>query len=253
MPSSTFTKIRLGIVCPMANERDNAVDFVRAVLGVCRSFSFQEIQFFTIFDRVCTDGTCDLLRDSARQIPELRVVYAEENRSVVDAYMRGYREAILSECDWILEIDAGFSHQPEDIPLFFATMAEGYDSVFGSRFIKGARFTETPLKRYLISRGGSLLTNWFLGTRLKDMASGFELFTREALAAILRRGIHSRGPFFQTEIRTFAHDFRIKEVPIHYRAGNHPVSNKTLQDAFTHLKRLRRMRKEGTLWRNNPA
>ena len=110
--------------------------------------------------------------------PRLRVVWAPENQCVVDAYVRGYREALIAGVDWILEIDAGFSHQPQDIPQFFDTMLQGYDCVFGSRFMPGGRFSGGSLKRYLISRGGSVLANLVLGTKETDMTSGFELFSR---------------------------------------------------------------------------
>jgi len=243
-----YSCISLGIACPMANERDNAIDFVKAVLDVCRPFRFRRTKFFAIFDRVCTDGTYNLLRQQAKKIRGLEVVYAGENRCVVDAYLRGYREALAAGSDWILEIDAGFSHRPEDIPQFFEKMAAGYDCVFGSRFCPGARYEETSIKRRLLSRGGTRLNNLLIGTRLDDMASGFELFSREALTAILRKGIRSRGPFFQTEIRTFAHALKIVELPIRYGAASHPMRMREIRDAFAGLGRLLRLRLNGTLY-----
>jgi hypothetical protein len=94
------------------------------------------------------------------------------------------------------EIDAGFSHQPSDIPRFFEKMREGYDCVFGTRFAKGGRIEDSSFRRYLISWGGTLLSRLLLGTRLSDMTSGFELFRAPALASVVDL-IHSRGPFFQ--------------------------------------------------------
>ena len=113
----------------------------------------------------------------------------------------------------MLEIDAGFSHQPADIPRFFEKMAEGFDCVFGTRFAHGGGFTESPLKRKVISRGGTLLTNLLLGTRLSDMTSGFELFTRGALEEVLSRGVNSRGHFFESEFKAYCHGLRLAEVP----------------------------------------
>jgi dolichol-phosphate mannosyltransferase len=252
MAEKKFNKIMLGIACPMANERDNAIAFVEAVLKVSRPFHFRQMKFFAIFDRVCTDGTYDLLCQYAQKVPELEVVYAEENRCVVDAYMRGYREALAAGSDWILEIDAGFSHHPEDIPRFFEKMAEGYDCVFGSRFCPGARYEETSLKRRLLSRGGTWLNNVLVGTRLNDMASGFELFSSEALTAILQKGVRSRGPFFQTEIRTFAHALNIVELPIQYGAASHSMRMREIRDAFAGLGRLFHLRIKGELYNGLP-
>ncbi len=234
--------VQLGVVCPMANERETAVPFVLEVLAECEPWGFKSVTFFAVLDRVSRDGTLDLLRELESAEPRLRVVWAPENRSVVDAYLRGYREALDAGCDWILEIDAGFSHQPSDIPAFFEKMSEGFDCVFGTRFARGGRLAESPLKRKVISRGGTLLTNLLLGTRLSDMTSGFELFTRAALEHVLDRGVNSRGHFFQTEIKAHCHPLRVAEVPIHYRAASDSVNNNVLKDAFLNLWRLTRAR-----------
>ncbi len=228
----------------MANERDTAVPFVLEVLKECEPFGFRRVTFFAVLDRVSKDGTLDLLRDLEKERQDFRVVWAPENRSVVDAYLRGYREALDAGCDWILEIDAGYSHSPSDIPQFFEKMLEGYDAVFGSRFCPGGRISESSFKRRVISRGGTVLTNLMLGTKLKDMTSGFELFSRAALERVLGRGIHSRGHFFQTEIKAHCHGLRITEVPIHYRAASNSVNNNVLKDAFRSLWRLYRTRAE---------
>jgi dolichol-phosphate mannosyltransferase len=231
----------------MANERETAARFVEEVLERCAPFGFESVAFFAVLDRVSQDGTVELLRELERARPGLRVVWSPENRSVVDAYLRGYREALDAGCDWVLEIDAGYSHQPADLPRFFEKMSEGYDCVFGSRFCEGGRISESSFKRRVISRGGTLLTNLLLGTKLKDMTSGFELFTAPALREILSKGIHSRGHFFQTEIKAHAHALRVAEVPIHYRAASQSVNHKVLRDAFSNLWRLYRGRSPRTL------
>ncbi|HEX7956363.1 MAG TPA: glycosyltransferase [Pyrinomonadaceae bacterium] len=236
------SRVRLGVVCPMANERDTAERFVREVIAACEPFRFRSVTFYAVLDGVSRDGTLDLLRELEPSLPQLRVVWAPENRCVVDAYLRGYREALDSGCDWVLEIDAGYSHQPSDIPAFFEKMAEGHDCVFGTRFGAGGRITESPLKRRLISRGGTALTNLLLGTKLSDMTSGFELFSRAALQQVLRKGVHSRGHFFQTEIKAHCRNLRVAEVPIHYRAASDSVNREVLKDALRNLWRLFRAR-----------
>jgi len=226
----------------MANERDTATRFVREVLAACAPFEFGAVTFFAVLDRVSRDGTVELLRGLEAELPQLRVVWAPENRSVVDAYLRGYREALDAGCDWVLEIDAGYSHQPSDIPCFFKKMLEGYDCVFGTRFGPGGRITESSFKRRLISRGGTFLANLLLGTRLSDMTSGFELFSRAALHEVLEKGVNSRGHFFQTEIKAHCQALRVAEVPIHYRAASDSVNKDVLKDALRNLWRLCRAR-----------
>jgi dolichol-phosphate mannosyltransferase len=244
---TAFSDIKLGIVCPMANEETSAVPFVSGVLEQCLPRAFKSIAFFVVLDRVSRDRTRELLEELKKERPQLEVVWSPENRSVVDAYVRGYREALNSGCDWILEIDAGFSHQPPDIPQFFDKLLEGYDCVFGSRFCVGGTVSDSSTKREIISRGGTILANLLLGTKLKDMTSGFEMFTRAALLDVMMKGIHSRGPFFQTEIKAYCRHLRIAEVPIQYRAASHNVGNQALKDSFSNLWRLFRLRLQGQL------
>src|SRR5262249_23600817 len=160
-----------------------------------------------------------ILDQMAQKESRLHVVWAPEDRCAVDAYVRGYKEALAAGCDWILEIDGGFSHQPEDIPQFFAKLGEGYDCIFGSRFGLGGSISDSSWKRWIVSRGGTLITNWVLGTSLTDMTSGFQFFSRRALQMVLDRGIESRGHFFQTEIKFYCSQLRIAEVPIHYKSA----------------------------------
>lgn len=240
-----LSQIKLGIVCPMANEIDSALAFVSQVFKYCQGF--KSVSFFVVLDRVSTDGTLDLLLDLAYREDRLKVVWAPENRCVVDAYVRGYQEALNADCDWILEIDGGFSHQPQDIPRFFEAMLQGYDCVFGSRFCRGGKISDSSTKRHLISRAGTVTTNLLLGTRLKDMTSGFELFTANSLRYVLARGIQSRFHFFQTEIRVYCHALRIREVPIHYKAASPSVGTAALIDSLKILGRLFRMRLKGQL------
>jgi dolichol-phosphate mannosyltransferase len=242
-----LSDIRLGIVCPMANEQDCAAAFVSAVLEQCGHRGFKSVTFFAIVDMKSTDPTREVLEDLAGRQSDLLVVWAPENKCMVDAYVVGYREALTAGCDWVLEIDAGFSHQPSDISQFFERMRQGYECVFGSRFCRGGSMKESSFRRYLISRGGTIMSNVLLGTSLKDMTSGFELFSRPALQYVLDKGIRSRGPFFQTEIKAYCRHLKIVEVPIQYRKASHRVGSAALKDSFTNLWRLFQLRLQGEL------
>ena len=230
----------------MANEGDEAVRFVEEVLKRCQGLG--EVIFFAVLDKANRDNSLELLREAEKTERRLRVVWAPENRCVVDAYLRGYREALSAGADWILEIDAGFSHQPEDIPKFLSMMQTGnYDCVFGSRFMKGSRLSDRSWKRYAISRGGTWLTNLLLGTRQSDMTSGFEMFSRSALQMVLDRGIQSHAHFFQTEIKVYCRNLRICEVPIHYRAPSPRLGSAAIMESFHQLGRLRKLRVSGEI------
>lgn len=237
--------VSLAIVCPMANESESAVPFVDSVLSNCAGLGNKK--FLAIVDHASADDTREVLETHATKTPELSVIWAPENRDVVDAYKRGYLEALQTAADWILEIDAGFSHRPSDIPFLLEKMRHGYDCVFGSRFCAGGSMVESPLARYWLSYGGTLVTNLLLGTKLTDMTSGFQLFTRESLEIVLRRGIQSRGPFFQTEMKTYCRELDVAEVPIQYRSPTQRVGRTALADALFNLSRLFRARLAGTL------
>jgi dolichol-phosphate mannosyltransferase len=241
-----FRSLALGVVSPMANEAPTAARFVDAVLRECRRYPFRSLLFFAVVDRASQDDTRALLERHALRCPELRVVWAPELRGVADAYVRGYVEAVGAGCDWILEIDAGFSHSPADIRGFLDAMARGRDCVFGSRVIAGGSNLSSARRRF-ISRGGTLLSNALLGTGLSDMTSGFQLFTREALQGVLAQGIRSRGPFFQTEVKAHCRKLRVEEVPIRYGGGSHRVGGRAIAESLTNLSRLACRRAAGAL------
>jgi dolichol-phosphate mannosyltransferase len=228
---------RLGVVVPLANEEDTIREFLQRVTQQLLA----QDQLFCVLDNMCKDQTRIIVEEWSRKDARVVLVWAPENRCVVDAYVKGYRAALAAGCDWILEMDGGMSHRPEEIPRFVEQMEAGYDYVGGSRYLKGGAHA-SPVSRILISRGGSVLANLVLGTKMTDMTSGFECFTRRALEHVLRRGIMSRANFFQTEIRFMMHAFRWKEVPIHYSNSKSSLGRSALPEALRNLWKLRRMR-----------
>lgn len=175
--------------------------------------------------------------------PQLNCVWAPENRCVVDAYFRGYREAYETGAEWILEMDGGLSHLPEEIPRFIAAMESGVDFAGGSRFIKGGQFNGR-LSRRTVSFLGTWLANMFLDTKMFDMTSGFECFNRKAMQSVLEHGVRSQAHFFQTEIRYLMHRLNWVEVPITYSCPSKSVGKNSLLDAFKSLYALWREHRE---------
>jgi dolichol-phosphate mannosyltransferase len=227
---------RLAVVTPMANEADLAEEFIKAVLAAGALFG--EVRHFVVLDNASKDGTLGLLRSISESDARVVLIWAPENRSVVDAYMRGYRQALDEGFDWILEIDAGFSHQPAELEHFIAHLNDEVQCVFGTRYQTRGLVTDTPITRRLVSRGGTLLANLLLGTRLSDMTSGYQLFRADALQAILDRGVRSRAHFFQTEMKFYARRMKAMEVPITYRAPSPSLELWVLRDAAANLARL---------------
>jgi dolichol-phosphate mannosyltransferase len=186
---------------------------------------------------VSKDDTLDVVKRAAQQDPRIKPVWAPENRCVVDAYFRGYREGLDAGCDYILEMDGGLSHLPEEIPRFQAAMAEGYEFIAGSRFIKGGSHTGS-VYRWMVSRGGSWLVNRLLGGRFVDMTSGYQCFCRDAMQEVLETGVRSRAHFFQTEIKLMMQHRRCTEVPITYHNQVAKVGRKNIVEALRNLWQL---------------
>ena len=237
-PSGVENRPKLGVVVPLANEEATVEEFLDRVVSQIDA----DDRVFCVLDGVSRDRTRELVQVRAARDARVREVWAPENRSVVDAYFRGYREALADHCGWILEMDGGLSHRPEEIPRFLEAMSTGVDFVGGCRFMPGAGLQTTPW-RYVLSRGGTVLANLLLGTRMRDMTSGFECFTRPALEAVLEHGVRSRAHFFQTEIRALMHDWRWVEVPITYRNPSSKVGGSNVLEALRNLRALRRERR----------
>lgn len=228
------TTPRLGVVTPMANEEATVDEFLTRVLARLSASD----RVFCVLDNVSRDRTRELVEAWSARDPRVVLVWAPENRCVVDAYFRGYRAARAAGCEWVLEMDGGLSHQPEEIPRFIAAMEGGAQYAGGCRFMPGGSHIGSPWRRF-VSWGGSRLTNLLCGTRMADMTSGFECFGREAMDAVLARGVRSRRHFFQTEIRYLMHGFRWVEVPITYRNPSANLGSASLREAFRELWNLR--------------
>jgi dolichol-phosphate mannosyltransferase len=226
---------KLGVVIPLANERDT----IDALLSRVTAQLAPHDEIYCVLDRVSTDGTRDLIEAFGQRDRRVRCVWAPENRCVVDAYFRGYREALAGDCDWILEMDGGLSHLPEEMPRFLAAMASGTQFAPGSRFVTGGAY-RGRWTRKCISLGGSLLARLMLGTKMVDMTSGFECFSRAAMQHVVDHGVRSRAHFFQTEIRYLLSTWSWQEIPITYSNPSDGVGAGTIAEALKNLWRLAR-------------
>ncbi|HZM03565.1 MAG TPA: glycosyltransferase family 2 protein [Candidatus Saccharimonadales bacterium] len=218
---------KLGISVPLANEEKTIDDFLRRVLV----HLLPHDRVFCVVDNICQDRTKEKISEWAKQDPRVVLVWSPQNRCVVDAYFAGYRAAYDDGCEWILEMDGGMSHLPEEVPLFITAMSAGHEYVGGSRYMRGGRH-QSPLTRVFVSRGGTILARLVLKAKMTDMTSGFECFHRKAMQRVLEKGVSSRANFFQTEIRFMMHQFRWVEVPITYRNANYSIGRNSIRESF---------------------
>jgi dolichol-phosphate mannosyltransferase len=218
------------IVIPMANEEHDFKPFITALAGVLDALGRGTV--YLVVDNVSRDSTLELCRALSLKDPRFVTIFAPENRNVVDAYLRGFAEAHRAGHEYIIEMDAGMSHDPRAIPLFLEELAKGYSCVFGSRFIAGGSIIGAPFNRRLLSQGGTLLSNTLLGTHLSDMTSGFEGFHVDVIARVISCKLLSTAHFYQTELRYLLRNEKYTELPICYRAPSPRVSKGAVLNAL---------------------
>lgn len=221
------------VVVPMANEEEEFKEFSSSLASVFNALS-SGVAYFVI-DNVSEDSTLELATNLAAGDPRFKVIFAPENRNVVDAYLRGFREAFENGHEIIIEMDAGMSHDPRALPMFLRVLNEGNECAFGSRFINGGSMGDSPLNRRLLSKYSTILANVLLGTGLKDMTSGYQGFHREVVGKFLHHKFRATGHFYQTEVRYLLRDSRFFEVPIHYQAPSPSVSKSSISNSLQTL------------------
>ena len=225
-------KKQLSVVIPLANESETLRELYREIVRAAASWDDKvHTMILFVVDHVSTDNTREIVESLHAEDPRVELVWAPENRCVTDAYVAGLHRALNNGSDFILEMDGGFSHLPGEMKLFVEKLLDGYDCVFGSRFL-GARHMETHVIRYFFSKGGTIAARLLLGMKMTDATSGFEGFQADALRKILSRKLVSTGHFFQTEIRFRARAFNLIEVPIHYKNPSGRVSFRSLRNAL---------------------
>ena len=221
------------VVIPMANESQEFAPFVEAIAKTLDFLGAGTIYF--VVDQASKDNTLALCTNLSLIDKRFVTLWVPENKNVVDAYLAGYREALKNEHEFIIEMDAGLSHDPRALPMFLRVLNEGNECAFGSRFMNGGSIFESNWKRTFLSKSGTYLSNWLLGTKLYDATSGYQGFHAQIVKKLLEHGLLSQAHFYQTEIRYLLRNTRFAEVPIHYRAPSPSVSKKALKNSLAVL------------------
>lgn len=180
------------------------------------------------------DNTFDIVDDLESKVKNVIAIKRKKKTCLKDAYVDGFKKSLELQADAILEMDGDFGHNPSYLPTFFEEI-EGNDVVWGSRFM--SRDNTLPLKRYLLSYGGTQLVNLVHGTNFTDMTNGFICYSRPALESINLDQLKSQGHFYQTEmkVKLARAGMKIKEVPTDFTDS---PSNVNLKDALESLRLL---------------
>ena len=218
------------VVIPMANESKEFFPFISSLTDVLDKLYGGKVYF--VVDQVSKDNTLELCQNLSLRDPRYNTIWAPENKNVVDAYLRGYKEALKNNHKIIIEMDAGLSHDPKALPMFLRVLNEGNECAFGSRFINGGSICESSWKRSFLSKFGTVLSNFLLGTKLYDMTSGYQGFHASVVEKFINYELHSKAHFYQTELRYLLRKSRFAEIPIHYRAPSPSVSKKAIMNSF---------------------
>ncbi len=220
-------------IVPMANEAEDFAPFITVLKTVLDRIGSGK--FYFVIDNASKDNTLELSRQLSDADTRFVTVWSPENRNVVDAYLKGLRVAHEAGHELIIEMDAGLSHDPRAIPMFLRVLNEGNECAFGSRFTNGGSMGTSPWNRRALSRVGTLLSNWLLGTKMFDMTSGFQGFHRDVVGKIVAYPFLSKAHFYQTEMRYLLRKHRFAEIPIHYTAPSKSVSQKAVKNALSTL------------------
>lgn len=226
-------KFNFAIVIPMANEQEEFFPFIDSLTKVLNMLESGKVYF--VVDNVSKDKTLKLCKDLSSADDRFITVWAPENKNVVDAYMKGYKEALKNKHEIIIEMDAGLSHDPKALPMFLRVLNEGNECAFGSRFINGGSICDSSWKRTFLSKFGTILSNLLLGTKMYDMTSGYQGFHTDIVEKFIEYNLLSKAHFYQTELRYLLRKSRYAEIPIHYRAPSPSVSKKAIYNSFSVL------------------
>lgn len=200
------------VIIPTYNERENIEKIIRAVMG-------QPIRFdLLIIDDGSPDGTASIVKNIIKDHPgRLHMIERSGKLGLGTAYICGFKWAIENKYDYIFEMDADFSHNPDDLPKLYAACAEqGADVAIGSRYVSGVNVVNWPMGRVLMSYFASYYVRMITGMNIKDTTAGFKCYRREVLETIGLDTIRFKGYAFQIEMKFTAYKcgFKIVEVPI---------------------------------------
>jgi dolichol-phosphate mannosyltransferase len=197
------------VVLPTYNERVNLPLIVPQILE-----QDPRIEVLVVDDN-SPDGTGQLADELAAADPRVHVMHREEKAGLGKAYLAGFRWALDRGYDYVLEMDADFSHDPKFLGQLLSAAREA-DLVIGSRYRAGVNVINWPISRLLLSLGANQYARWITGLPLTDSTAGFKCFRREVLEAIDFEKVRSNGYSFQIEMsfRAWKKGFRLAEIPI---------------------------------------
>lgn len=197
------------VILPTYNERENLPVVVPEALE-----QDPRIEVLIVDDN-SPDGTGEVADRLAASDPRIHVMHRPGKMGLGKAYLAGFKWALARDYEYIFEMDADLSHDPEHLPEFLESIAE-HDLVLGSRYLRGVTVVNWPMARLLLSYSANRYARAVTGLPLTDLTGGFKCFRRRVLESIDLDSVRSEGYSFQIEMtsRAWARGFRVMEIPI---------------------------------------
>lgn len=200
------------VIIPTYNERENIENIIRAVFGLDKVFHI------LVIEDGSPDGTASIVKTLQQEFPErLFMIERKGKLGLGTAYIAGFKWALEHAYEYIFEMDADFSHNPNDLPRLYAACAEeGGDVSVGSRYVSGVNVVNWPMGRVLMSYFASKYVRFITGIPVHDTTAGFACYRRQVLETIDLDHVRFKGYAFQIEMKFTAYKcgFKIIEVPV---------------------------------------
>lgn len=221
------------VIIPTYNEKENIEKIIRKV------FSLEGSYHILIIEDGSPDGTGAIVKGLQAEFPDrLFMIERSGKLGLGTAYITGFKWSVEHSYDYIFEMDADFSHNPDDLPsLYKACAEEGADLAIGSRYCNGISVINWPIGRVIMSYYASVYVRSILGMKVYDTTAGFKCYRRKVLETIDLDKIRMKGYGFQIEMKytTYKLGFKIKEVPIIFvdrKEGTSKMSSGIFGEAF---------------------
>ena len=218
------------VIIPTYNEKENISLMIRKVFSMAEAFDV------LVVDDSSPDGTGTIVKDLMKEYHALHILERKEKNGLGTAYIDGFRWCLNNGYEYIFEMDADFSHNPDDLVRLYEACKSGSDLAVGSRYITGVNVVNWPMSRVMLSYFASMYVRLITGLDIKDTTAGFVCYKSRVLQTIDLDKIKFRGYAFQIEMKFTAwkHGFKLTEVPIIFTdrtRGESKISNGIIKEA----------------------
>ncbi len=219
------------VIVPTYNEIENIEAIIRKVFSLTVSFDM------LIVDDGSPDGTGNCIKNLQKEFSGLHLLERAEKNGLGTAYITGFHWCLEKGYDYIFEMDADFSHNPDDLPKLYQACVNGADMSIGSRYATGVNVVNWPMSRVMLSYFASKYVQMITGLPIHDTTAGFVCYTARVLKNINLNTIKFRGYAFQIEMKftTWKHGFKLVEVPIIFTdrtLGESKISKNIIREAI---------------------